>query len=537
MERAVPHQWRSAVGPPVRSPPRSDERPRPRRSPPAVKLSFASSERREYEHVLPVHRLAVERTFDKMGPCFQQLLTDLWELSDAQLDDRIRSNEMERRRLDAEQAALVTLAEHRQLPAVDEHRSMNAYLRATLNCSPGEASRVRSLARAVDDIDGMGDAWLAGRFGSSQAIRLAAVHGNRRVRHRLSEFTPMLLDHAERLSYTDFGVCVDRFITHADQDGAHDARDDAVENRDARVVDVGGMVDVTAHGGDGISAAEMIAIFQRFCEAEFRNDVDARRREFGADADQHPLPRTARQRRFDALRMIFRAAASAQKVGTLGEPLVNIVIDAATWTELLAASGLAPAGDTGIDPALIGELVGDPVPMTERRCETSTGISLHPHDVLRAALNGHVRRVVVDSNSVVVDMGRRQRLFTGAAREAARLLLIRCEHPGCELSAELCDIDHSIEWKDGGSTDQTNSGPECSSHNIAKTRRKWKKRRALDGRNYTIRVDGTIILPVGVRRPIFPADDDHDADDDHTREEIAQLEQRARSRTAALTAA
>lgn len=258
--------------------------------------------------------------------------------------------------------------------------------------------------------------------------------------------------------------------------------------------------------GDGIAAAEMSAIFQRFCEAEYRNDVDARRREFGADAESHRLGRTARQRSFDALRTMFRTAAAAENVGTVSDPLVNIVVDASTWGEPLAASGLTPAG-----------------------------IALHPHDVLRAALAGHVRRVIVDSNSVVVDMGRRQRLFTGAAREAARPLLIYCEHPGCELSAELCDIDHSIEWKDGGPTDQANSGPECSSHNIAKTRRKWQKRRALDGRNYTIRQDGTVILSVGVRPPTFPTNDNSDEDDDHTPAEITQLEQVARTRAAALT--
>jgi hypothetical protein len=217
---------------------------------------------------------------------FDDLRSELMELSLSEVDERIRSNELERRRLDAEQALLVRIAEHRQLPAVDEHRSMNAYLRATLNCSSAEASRLRALARAVDHIDGLGAAWHSGRFGVSQAARFAALYGNRRIRDQLPAFAPLLLENAEQLAYSDFGVCVDRFVAQADPDGAHDARDDAVEHRDAHVRDVAGMVDVTAHGGDGLTAAEMIAIFGRFCEAEYRSDVDRRRAEHGPDADQ-----------------------------------------------------------------------------------------------------------------------------------------------------------------------------------------------------------------------------------------------------------
>ncbi len=288
---------------------------------------------------------------------FETLLTELWELSDAELDDRIRGNELEQRRLQAEQAAMITMAENRQLPAVDEHRSMNAYLRATLNCSSAEAKRLRSVARTVDNIDGLGEGWSAGRFGTSQVARFAKTYGNRRVRDRLPAATPLLIENAEQFYFADFELCVKRFEHNADQDGAHQDRDDAVEHRDAHVVDVGGMVDVSAHGGDGVTSAEMIAIFERFCETEYHNDCEQRRVEHGPDADQHPLPRTARQRRFDALQTIFHTAAAAENVGSVADPLVNIIIDAATWTELLADTGLAPDGDTGIDPKLIPTLI------------------------------------------------------------------------------------------------------------------------------------------------------------------------------------
>ena len=474
---------------------------------------------------------------------FSDLLHELIELPDQALDDRIRAIALQRRQLDAEFAAAIKIAENRQLGAVDGQRTINSYLRATLNCSSTEASRLRSHARAVDEIDGLGEAWLAGRIGESQVTRFAVVNGNRRVRDRLPEFAPMLLDDAEQLSYSEFSQCVERFVSRADQDGAHDARDDAIEHRDAHVTHVGGMVDITAHGGDGLTTAELMAIHRRFVEAEYQADIEARRAEFGDAADQHPLPRTSGQRRFDAVVTIFHRAAGAEGLGSTGDPLVNVVIDAATWSRVLAASGLAPTTSldgrpidpfTGLDrlSGLLDELVASPESLNDLRCETSNGVPLHSHDVLRAALAGHVRRVVVDAAGVAIDMGRRRRLFEGPAREAAKLLLLRCEHPGCELPADLCDVDHADEWTDGGHTDQHNSRIRCGSHNVDKTKQRWRSKRATNGRTYTIRPDGTIMLPIGVRPPTFPNEDE--PDDIDLLEHLTKL---ARQRTAALRAA
>lgn len=476
---------------------------------------------------------------------FSDVLEGLVDLPEAVLDDRIRALELERRRLDAELAAAISVADHRQLPAVDGHRTINAYLRATLNWSDTEASRFRSLARAVDHLDGLGDAWHAGHIGISQAVHFGRLHGNRRVREHLPEFMGALLDHAEQLPHRDFVACVDRFTTLADADGAHTDRDDAVEHRDAHINTVGGTLDVTAHGGDGVTAAEMIAIHQRFTEAEYQADVDARRAAFGDDADQQPLSRTGRQRRFDALVAIFRRAAAADGVGTTADPLVNIVIDHTTWAKMSATSGLAPDADLDgqpIDPftglthpdQLLDDLVNSPDDLLTRRCETTSGVAVHPHDVLRAALAGHIRRAVIGSDGVVIDLGRRQRLFTGSARDAAKLLIRHCEHPGCTLPVECCDVDHAEEWANGGHTNQTNGRIRCGSHNNDKTRQQWRSKRATNGHTYTIRTDGTIMLPVGTRPPTFPDNDDDNDDDPADIEHLIDL---ARQRLAALTAA
>jgi hypothetical protein len=126
--------------------------------------------------------------------------------------------------------------------------------------------------------------------------------------------------------------------------------------------------------------------------------------------------------------------------------------------------------------------------------------------VLRAALAGHIRRAVLGADSVPVNLGRASRVFTGAAREAAKLLAIQCDHPGCGLPAEWCQVDHSTEWHDDGRTDQDNAGVECGGHNRFKHRKRWRTKRDVDGRRHTIRADGTILLPVGARPPMFPDD-------------------------------
>jgi hypothetical protein len=143
-----------------------------------------------------------------------------------------------------------------------------------------------------------------------------------------------------------------------------------------------------------------------------------------------------------------------------------------------------------------------------RTCQLSDGTPIHPHDALRALLDGYIQRVVIDTNRVVTDLGRESRLFTGSARQAAMILVTHCDHPGCDLPAQFCDIDHNIEWANGGRTDQTNARPKCSTHNRFKSRNRWHTKQATNGYHYTIRHDGTIVLPIGARPPTLPDEPD-----------------------------
>lgn len=472
-------------------------------------------------------------------------MSDLVDLTDAGLHDRIGELELRHRAIEAELAAAIAVADSRALYLADAHRSMKGYLKATCNWSNHEVSRWRSAAAAVGAHAAIGDAWMTGRIGAPQVTLLAKTNGNRRVRDHFPAFVPQLVTNAEELCFEDFTSTVDHFVAHADGDGAHDARDDAVEHRRAQVVGVGPTLDVSAFGGDGATTDEMIGIFEAFCDKEFDKDRTARHELHGAESPEHDLPRTAAQRSFDALVAIFRAANTAETTGRDAAGVVNIVIDAATFGRMMGAAGLAPTTLDGItvDPftglqasdTILPDLMSDPAQLASIRCETDRGVPVHPHDVLRAALAGHVRRVVLDGDGHVVDYGRKKRLFEGPARDAAKLLIRRCQHPGCDLPSGWSDVDHNREWNELGETNQSNAGVLCSGHNRAKHRLGFRRRRGANEVSYTIRADGTVIVPIGARTPQFPAEDDPD-DRPDTPDEIAEMANLTRQRLSAALA-
>ncbi len=309
---------------------------------------------------------------------------------------------------------------------------------------------------------------------------------------------PQLLRHAEHLSYEEFRIVTRRFETLADLDGAE--RDDEVshERRSATVIALDGTLDVHVTGGTGMVTAEVCAIFQQFLHAEFDADVAARTAEFGPDAPASLLPRTDAQRRFDAFCAIFRAAALAPADGIAPRPVLNLLVGLDTYERLIERNV------TTSDPGF-----GSNLDLNVERIETTTGVTISPADVLAASVIAEVRRVVIDGSGVVVDAGRKRRLFTGPARDMALLLAHSCAHPGCTVPADRCDVDHLAEWeRDDGGTDQANAQPRCSTHNPWKTANGIRSKRTQSGDVIDVRPDGTPMTPIGQRVPDEPDESD-----------------------------
>ncbi len=75
-----------------------------------------------------------------------------------------------------------------------------------------------------------------------------------------------------------------------------------------------------------------------------------------------------------------------------------------------------------------------------------------------------VERVVFDGPSRVIEVGAKQRFFTGGLRRAIEVRDRHCTHPGCTVRPERCQVDHIVEYVNGGETTQENGRLLCPAH-------------------------------------------------------------------------
>ena len=421
---------------------------------------------------------------------FEEVTSFVAGLCDDELTERLRSLETDRRRVEAETAVVVAEAKRRALHQEERHRTIGSWLRSHTNWSRFDTNRRVRGATLAATVPGAGEALHSGRIGVAQFNELARARANPRCGEQLADDAEMLLEHCEQLSFEASRQCIIRWESLADADGTHRDRDASVEGRRAFVGTDGVGVVISASGGTPLQAEEMRSIFDRYVEAEFERDRAERDRLHGPDAPSDLLPRTDAQRRFDAMLAMLRSAANAEGSPVAAAPvLLNILVDEFTHRHDLASHGLAIAPDEGERPDI-----------GLRRRETADGSPLTPDDIVLASLDGHIRRVVLDSAGVVIDWGRKRRLYTGPAREAAMFSATGCTRPGCLVHGRFSQVDHLRGWEEGGETDQDNAGPACQHDNRAKHALGITVRRTPDGYLNWHRRDGTFIGPVGRRR-------------------------------------
>ena len=389
--------------------------------------------------------------------------------------------ELERRRIEAEMAVLIACADESGVFVEDGHATVTAWAQATCNWSPAETKARTRLARLDGRMPSVVPALRCGRIGVAQAMELARLSANPRARHHLPDSEEVLVTQAGRLWYLDFQTVCRRWEALADENGAHRDHERARFDRRVHAGIVGTRFHLDAEG-DVITGTAMAEILDRFEQAEFHADWDQARQQFGDAACAGLLERNASQRRFDALHAIFLTAADAPCAPRNGEPLVNLVVDAESFEHHLARYYDQPAVPL------------DPTTVLDRRCETTGGHPVDGRQAVAAALAGQVRRVIVDSTGRVIDLGRRRRLFTGAAREAVQLTDGRCTWPGCPMPAHRSHVDHSIEYSRDGPTRPDNGATMCLRHNLHKTRG-YTTHRDQHGQWHIHRPDGTEIAP------------------------------------------
>lgn len=188
--------------------------------------------------------------------------------------------------------------------------------------------------------------------------------------------------------------------------------------------------------------------------------------------------RSPEQRGADALDAMAEKLLSLPETGSGAavRPHVSFVMPAETWAAMRAArtareaagrgdraEGAAAAGLRGVAPVLLEE--GLPVP---------------PSEVARVLCDCELTRIVTDAESVPVDLGRTQRVFTREQRRAVTARDGGCLWPGCGTPVRWCEVHHVRWWdRDGGETSVDCGALVCSFHHHEIHRRELAVRRVL----------------------------------------------------------
>jgi uncharacterized protein DUF222/HNH endonuclease len=106
--------------------------------------------------------------------------------------------------------------------------------------------------------------------------------------------------------------------------------------------------------------------------------------------------------------------------------------------------------------------------------------------VERLACDASVTRIVFDSKSMVIDVGRAERTIKGPARKALNARDRGCTWPACERPASWTSGHHIRHWLHGGTNEPPNLTLLCYRHHWMVHEGNWQIVRGEDGRMITI---------------------------------------------------
>jgi len=117
--------------------------------------------------------------------------------------------------------------------------------------------------------------------------------------------------------------------------------------------------------------------------------------------------------------------------------------------------------------------------------------------VQRMAWSCSLVRVLLDGQSMVIDVGRSKRLIDGALRRALAVRDKHCQWPGCERPASWCDGHHLVHWINGGETNLANCVLLCKRHHRMVHEGDWQLIKTDDGQIISVAPTVTFGLPRG----------------------------------------
>src|SRR5450759_1362608 len=254
----------------------------------------------------------------------------------------------------------------------------------------------------------------------------------------------LLLTKAREHSPGKFYYLCNHYRHSADRKGYEAEQADLVENRKLWI----------STGEDG--AVWINGVFDPVGGAAFRTAVEPLARRSGKHDD-----RSREKRLADAVVDLATHALDSGLIPQQGSQRTHLQVTTSLET-LLGLPG-APAADIAVSS----------VPVSSKTVE-------------RLACDASVTRIVLDSRSVVIDVGRAKRTISGPARKALNVRDRGCTWPGCERPASWTSGHHLKHWIHGGTNEPGNLTLLCYRHHWMVHEGHWQIVRGEDGRIVTI---------------------------------------------------
>jgi hypothetical protein len=154
-----------------------------------------------------------------------------------------------------------------------------------------------------------------------------------------------------------------------------------------------------------------------------------------------------------------------------GDALVELASGGGSQAQLQVTTSLETL--RGLPGASAADLEFSSVPISAKTVE-------------RLACDASITRIVLGSESMVIDVGRAKRTVSGPARKALNVRDKHCTWPGCERPPSWCSGHHLKHWAHGGTNEPPNLTLLCNRHHWMVHEGNWQIVRGDDGRMLTI---------------------------------------------------
>ena len=355
------------------------------------------------------------------------------ELSDAALHRLVIGLQVESAQLAAQRARLVSAWDARRAWADDGSKAAWGRLAREARLSARTAKAEVGRGKKLRTMPVTAAALASGALSVDQVDLLTAAN-QRDVSKLFERDEAMLVGEVRKLRYGDGRRAIDYWIERAYAESDKErSRPDPGGRRASATRTFDGHFDLSGWL-DPIAGTEFVNELESIERQLFEDDWAVAHAARGSGARPADLPRTAAQRRHDALIEMARNSRAARH-GRFRkpDPLITVLVGAGTLTHM---------------------------------CELADGTVVSPGQVFPLLPTADIERIVFGSPSRVIDVGVRERFFTGALRRALEVRDRRCTHPsGCDEPAENCQGDHIVPYSSGGLTTQENGRMWCGAHN------------------------------------------------------------------------